>query len=105
MEQHALKGFEGCEKDTPKAPELPEFKYLEVEVTREQCTTVYLKVPQNFDIKSLRRDHKHLSKACKETTSESDWNDFGWELDVSCNSIKEVSEKEATMYEVYEVKL
>ena len=80
----------------------PEFKYLEVEVTRTEGTTVYLKVPYAFDRKKLSTEL--LAKACKETCDEYDWDNTGWEHDVEWQSVKEVPEKDATAYNVYEVK-
>ena len=83
----------------------PEFKYLEVEVTRTEGSTLYLKVPGNFDHTKLRRDKdKVLVKACKETLDDFDWDNTGWELDLEVQSIKVVPEKEAVQYCMYEVK-
>lgn len=105
MKQQALKGFDGCEQDSPKKPELPPFKYLEVEVSREQYTNIYLKVPGDFDTKRLHREGKIIGEACRKTTTPTDWDCYGWESNVTCERIKEVTEREATCYEVYEVKL
>lgn len=103
MIQQPLKGFDGCEIDTPKKPEVPPFKYLEVEVSRQQGTTVYLKVPREFDNKRLWRESKLLEKACHDTVREYDWDD-PWESDVNCEGVREVDEKEASQFEIYEVK-
>jgi hypothetical protein len=84
---------------------VPEFKYLEVEVTRTEGSTLYLKVPGNFDHTKLRRDRdKILVKACKETLDDYDWDNNGWELDLEVQSVKEVTEKIAGQYCMYEVK-
>ncbi len=102
MIQQPLKGFEGCEIETPKKPELPPFKYLEVEVMREQGTIVYLKVPQEFDNKRLWRESKILDKACKETVNSYDWDD-PWCDEINCQGVREVDENEARQYKIYEV--
>ena len=101
----ALPGFEGCEVDTPKV-EIPQFKYLEIEVTRLQSSIIYVRVPGDFDKSKLHREHGKdsiISKACQKTLSTYDWDDMGWEQDVECQSVKEVSEQVATAYEVYDV--
>jgi len=87
----------------PKIEPKPDFKYLQVEVTRQQTSFVTLKVPYDYDNKLIRRG-LILGEACKKTLLDSDWDDYGWELDVDCLSIKEVTEAEATIYEVFEVK-
>jgi hypothetical protein len=99
-----LSEFNGCEVDNPKPPEKPPFKYIEVEVTRMEHSTVFLKVPQDFDTKLIKRRSEILAKACKETLSDFDWDKDGWEHEIEWQSIKEVPEKEATAYKVYEVK-
>ena len=91
----------GVSDKLPPEPK-PEFKYLEVEVTRTEGTTVYLKVPYDFDRKKLSTEL--LAKACEETSEDYDWDDWGWEQTVEWQSVKEVSEKDATAYTVYEVK-
>jgi hypothetical protein len=91
----------GVPDKLPTEPK-PEFKYLEVEVTRIEGTTLYLKVPYNFNRKNL--SIKLLVNACKETCEEYDWDNSGWEHDVELQSVKEVTEKDATAYNVYEVK-
>ena len=100
-----LPGFEGCEVDIPKV-ENPPFKYLEIEVTRTQSSIVFVKVPYNIDMTKLRRGSgtdSIISKACAQTLQESDWDSYGWKHDVEVQSIKEVTEEEATAYEVYVV--
>ena len=99
-----LDGFEKSEVVKPRLPEKPPFKYLEIEVTRTESSTVYLKVPQDFDRKSITRKSDILAKACKKTLSDYDWDHYGWEQDIECQSVKEVSENDATAYNVYEVK-
>jgi len=94
--------FVGVTDKLPPEPK-PEFKYLEVEVTRTEGTTLYLKVPYDFDRKKLSGEL--LVEACNKTCySDFDWDNYGWEQTVECQSVKEVSEKDATAYEVYEVK-
>jgi hypothetical protein len=87
--------------DKPPTVPTPEFKYLEVEVTRTEGMTLYLKVPYDFDRKKLSTEL--LAKACKETCNDYDWDDYGWEQTVEWQAVKEVPEKDATIYEVYEV--
>jgi hypothetical protein len=99
-----LPEFEGCEVDPPKPIEKPPFKYIEVEVTRKQFSTVYLKVPQEFDTNSIKRKGDILVQACKKTLGDFDWETPFMDDDVEWQSIKEVSEEEATAYQVYEVK-
>jgi len=89
--------------DKPVAPPVPEFKYLEVEVTRTQGTVLYLKVPKNFETKKL--NNKILVDACKGTLAEYEWDEEGWEGTIERQATKEVSENEATAYNVYEVKV
>jgi hypothetical protein len=93
--------------DSAKKEELPPFKYLEIEVTRKEASTVFLKVPRDFDMNKIKRSGGRdsiLSKACKKTISDLEWDDTGWEDDIEWESIKDVSEEEATIYQVYEVK-
>lgn len=87
----------------PKVEPKPEFKYLEVEVSRQQNSFVILKVPYSFDPKTLRRGPKFLGRACEKTLMDSDWDDYGWQQDIECQGYKEISEKDATAYEVFEV--
>ena len=77
---------------------MEEYKYLEVEISKKLFTTVYLKVPKNFDnnISSII-----LSKAAEETCDRMDWDDYGWEETIEWENIKEVSEKTANEYKVY----
>ena len=96
--------FVGCKDPTLKKE--PTFKYIEVEVTRTEGSIVYLKVPEDFDLDKIRRGHgmdSILVKACKQTLDKGDWDSNGWELDLIWQSIKEVSEKEAKQYDIYEV--
>lgn len=91
--------------DQPKTVE-PTFKFIEVEVTRTEGTTLFLKVPSNFDNQSLfhYKSMKLLVEACKKTCGNFDWDNFGWEESLEVQSVNDVSEKEASQYKTYEIK-
>ena len=101
--------FTAVDKQFPVPPEPikkkePEYKWLRVEVTKTRGTEVYLKVPKEFDNKKLYdfSMDRVLSDAINKTIcSDVEWEDVDF---VQCESIQEVSEKEANQYEVYEVK-
>jgi len=100
-----IEGFEKSEVINPKPPEKTPFKYLEIAVTRTESSTIYLKVPRTFDTKDIKRRRTDiLANACKETLTDFDWDKTGWEIDITCQSIKEVPEEIATQYEVYKMK-
>ena len=50
------------------------------------------------------RNYKTIGKAAKETTFESDWDDYGWEHTVEVQGVAVVKEKEALQYLLFEVK-
>lgn len=79
-----------------------EYEYIRVEVTREQSTEIYMKVPKDW--RPIGRNIHAVSRAAKETTLDGDWDDFGWEQTVGVLSCGVVDEKEAMHYPVYEVK-
>lgn len=82
-------------------PAPTEFEYLRVEVTREQATEIYLKVPIGW--RPVGRAHRVLGRAAKATTERSDWDDFGWEHTVTLQTYSVIDKKEAERYPVYEV--
>ncbi len=71
-------------------------KFLEVEVTRQQGTTVYIEVPDDFDPVSARH---HVKLAAIHTVGRHEWDDDGWENTVELESVKVVTEEEE--YKVY----
>lgn len=82
---------------------MSEFKYLEVEVTRTEGTTVFLKVPKDFNFKACANFTDILAAACDETVSASEWGDAGWRDTVEWQAIKEVPKEEAEQYVLYEM--
>ena len=92
--------------DTPADPNVEEFFYLRVEVTRLQGTELYLKIPKGWR-PSNRRDYELLGKAAAETTDNDDWDngdDPGWENTLEIQSYTPISKEEAEQYEIYEIK-
>jgi hypothetical protein len=79
-----------------------EFEYLRVEVSRTEVTELYLKVPKGW--KPTGVNSKILGTAAKETTSDMDWDNDGWEDSVEFQGCSPVDEKEALLYKVFEVK-
>ncbi len=77
-----------------------EYKYLEVNVERTQFTTIYLKVPLDFNKKRIPREM--LLKACEETLDESDWAWSNADAEINQGLITEVSESVAKEYDVFE---
>jgi hypothetical protein len=83
---------------------MSEFKYLEVDVTRAQGSTVFLKVPADYDFQRARGFDAVLQQACAETVNEREWeNDPVREIE--WHSVTEVSKEVANGYKVFEVKI
>ena len=80
-------------------------KYLEVEITRTQGTLVFLKVPKDFNHRACSNLKEILKAAAVETCDESDWRlgSDQWEDSIEWQAIKEVPQKEAEAYTMYEV--
>jgi hypothetical protein len=80
---------------------LPEYEYIQVQVIRSESTDLYLKVPKGW--RPSGRNRKLLGVAAKETTSDFDWDNFGWENDIDVQGYKPVDAKEAELYKVFDV--
>jgi len=52
----------------------PEYKYLEIEVTKALFSTVFLKVPKNWTYKNI--NSTIIYKAVIETLTDYDWEDL-----------------------------
>ena len=83
------------------APCSADWEYICVEVTRSESTDLYLKVPKGW--RPSGRDYKLMGRAAKETTSDSDWDSYGWENDVEVQGHKPVDAKEAEQYQIFDV--
>lgn len=83
----------------------PEFKYLQVEITRTQGTLVFLKVPKDFRHEAIVNLKEILAEAADQTCTESDWRDGSddWQDSVEWQQIKEVPKAEAEQYKIYDV--
>lgn len=79
-----------------------EYKYVELEITRTESTSVFLKVPKDWQFEE-RRDKKMLVKAVKETVDTYDWDNYGWEHRIEVESQRTVSEDDANDYTVFDV--
>lgn len=73
-----------------------EYKYVEVEVSKSSWSVIYLKVPKHYDWKDIIKKGEHCIRKEGDAVDRSDWDDTGTEYDV--HSIKEVPEKEASMF-------
>lgn len=78
---------------------MSQYKYLKVEVTRTESTEVYIKVPEDFNPRHL--PNEIVRKATVKTTTDDDWDKWGWEDSVEWQGIKEVPASEATQFKVY----
>lgn len=79
-----------------------EYKYVEIEVTRTESTSVFLKVPKDWRYE-WQRDKNMLVKAVKETVDTYDWDNYGWEHRIEVQSQSTVSEDVANDYTVFDV--
>lgn len=80
--------------------EQTEYEYLCVEVTRSEGTEIYLKVPKGW---VPSENDMVLGRAAKETTTEDDWDKYGWAQAVEWQSHKPVSAEEANQFKVFDV--
>ena len=76
-----------------------EHDYYRVSVIKKSYTDVYIRVPKGEEI--TFRDRKLIKEATVKTTTDYDWDDFGWEDDLDVDEVEKVSEKEATQYTYY----
>ena len=77
------------------------FKYLAIEVTRSQGTTVFLKVPYSWNYTCI--NNQLLNDAIEKTIREYDWDAGNGRDNLDWQNIKEVSENEANQYNVFDV--
>jgi len=79
-------------------------KYIEVEVSKKVYSTVFLKVPDDYDIKNIRRIPNEVFEACKKTLCESDW-EHGPLMrdDLDFCSCQEIDEKTYKSYDGWDV--
>lgn len=87
---------------TPDLSRLPtEYKYVEVGVTKTSWSVIYLKVPKHYDWNDIIKKGEHCIRKEGDEIDRSDWDDTGTEYEVQ--SIKEVPEKEASIYSYSQV--
>jgi hypothetical protein len=82
--------------------EQPQYRYYEVEVSRRQIAYVTVRVPydQKFDYRTSN-SQKIVAKAVDETVQNYEWeNEYPQSIEIE--GIKEMTEDEATVYDVYE---
>ena len=79
-----------------------DWEYICVEVTRTESTDLYLKVPKCW--RPTGRDYKLMGKAAKETTSDFDWDNYGWENELDVQGHKTVDAKEAEQYRIFDAR-
>lgn len=79
-----------------------DWEYICVEVSRSEITDLYLKVPKGW--RPSGRDYKMMGRAAKETTSDSDWDNYGWENDVKVLGQKPVDATEAEQYQIFDAR-
>ena|SRR6478735_1893085 len=73
-----------------------EYKFVELEITKTSWGVIYLKVPKDYEWHDIVKKGEHCIRKEGDEMDESDWDDTGTEYEVQ--GIKEVTEKEATMY-------
>jgi hypothetical protein len=93
-------GAESAAAVAGAAPCSADWEYIYVVVTRSESTDIYLKVPKGW--RPSGRDRKIIGRAAKETTSNSDWDNYGWENDVEVQGHKPVDAKEAEQYRIFD---
>lgn len=77
-----------------------EYDYYKVDLVKKSYTEAYVKIPKGEKLKF--QDVNLLIPEFIEDIHDYDWDDFGWEKDVDIHEISKVSEKEATIYPVYD---
>lgn len=85
--------------DTIKDKE-PQYLYYEIEVSRKQVAYVNVRVAADNPI-DWKNAHKIAKAAVKENLKNYDWED-GYFNEIEVEQIKQVSEDDATAYDVYE---
>lgn len=77
----------------PKIEGEERYKYLAIDVERMQSIEIFLRVPEDFDVKNIKRSDIH------DILDEQDVSDFEWETDdVYGYSVRNSDEKEANRY-------
>jgi len=78
-----------------------EHEYIKLEVARSETTDIYLKVPKGWRPKG--KDYKLIGQAALQTTSDFDWEKYGWENDVEVLGCALSSQEEAGQFKVFDV--
>lgn len=83
-------------------PQELQYRYYEVEVSRRQIAYVTVRVPhdQKFDYR-IGNSQEIVEKAVDELVQNYEW-ETEYPQDIEVESIKEMTEDEATAYDVYE---
>lgn len=77
-----------------------DWEYIRLAVSRSEWTEIYLKVPKGW--RPSGRDYKLIGQATKETVSDHDWDNYGWENSVDVQEQEPVNEEEANLYKVFD---
>lgn len=89
--------FTFMDEITPDLTRIPtEYKYVELEITKNPTAIIYLKVPKHYDWGDILKKGRHAIQREGDLVGSYDWDDIGCEYEVQ--SIKEVTEEEATEY-------
>lgn len=81
-------------------PQEPQYRYYEVEVSRRQIAYVTVRVPHD-KVLDFRNSHEIAERAVDELVQNYEW-ETEYPQDIEVESIKEMTEDEATEYNVYE---
>lgn len=81
-------------------PQEPQYRYYEVEVSRRQIAYVTVRVPHD-KVLDFRNSHEIAERAVDELVQNYEW-ETDYSYDIEVESIKEMTEDEATAYDVYE---
>ena len=81
-------------------PQEPQYRYYEVEVSRRQIAYVTVRVPHD-KVLDFRNSHEIAERAVDELVQNYEW-ETDYPYDIEVESIKEMTEDEATAYDVYE---
>jgi len=81
-------------------PQEPQYRYYEVEVSRRQIAYVTVRVPHD-KVLDFRNSHEIAERAVDELVQNYEW-ETEYPQDIEVESIKEMTEDEATAYDVYE---
>lgn len=81
-------------------PQEPQYRYYEIEVSRRQIAYVNVRLPYNVEL-THRNALGIAEKAVNELVQNYDW-ETDYPQDIEVEHFKEVTEVEATAYDVYE---